>query len=1084
MGRVWRAVHRSGVPAALKIISPDAEEGLDPAAGLQAEIRAVAALEHPNIVPVYDAGVLGPEHEGMSGGRLVQGSPWLAMELAQGSVHDLTERMDWPLLLRILLQTLDGLAHAHARGVIHRDLKPANVLYSRATGNLRVLVADFGMAWAWRRSGPPVDGGTAAYSSPEQLLGQLSEQGPWSDLYSLGCTAFRLITGRRPYRGQTFEELQRAHVFGDQPKLQPRFAVPEGLATWIEGMMAKDPRMRFQRAADAAWSLVQLPAVAQSDAIDIEDEVETVSVLRSGRARARTLPVEAWAELLEDCPEPASDPAAVRPPVPEAWARPPRAKVALRGRGLGLFGLAAPPMVAREAERDQLWTGLAHGDELQVAVVSGGYGFGKSRLGAWLCERAHEVGAAEVFRGRFRPEISATQGLAAMVEEHLRTHGMTGSEVHAHLTQMSRLDAEGVPDPARVARLLRPNDELLDQEPLGVAARVALAWQIMQRRLHGRRILVWLDDAHLGSEAVELLAHLATHAATVPGLILVTVREDVPPVFEARLTELTSTLPTFRTALEPLPRAASVTLVKGMLPVPDALAERIVTAAGGVPLATVRFVSDLVEHGQLKGDPQGVEVDPRVPVPDSLGSLYAGALRRLEVLGEHGREVLEVAAVLGVTVALPEWREACQLLELMLDPQQLAAMATRDFVRPERGGGRYTFGQTLLREALLDALVREDRAQSIHLACGRVLEARGDARAAKAGEHLEAAGQYLRAAAAYLRGMRWLASWDRERALELGTKWYATLGKVAPQGDHRWADGMQVLVQLLGVQGGDAHRAATEALLQRGRGDPQAEALALIELAHADLRAQELGRAAARAELAWHRARETSLRPAAAAVRAEVRRRRGELDQAEALLRDALKVDRDAAPLVLSLARVLSDDGRAGEALMLLDGWADRVTRDHAPMMRARLHRARGEALLALNQPRAALMSLEEACGLRDRAGFDWPELDLDHAAALVATGDQNSAVVVLDELLDRLDDVREARLGTSALTLRALIAADVGEWPMVESCLDTLEDMPGPGRSVPSLARLDKVADLAEAADQVALARRARRLRDLSLPG
>ena len=288
MGEVWRATHRSGIPVALKIISAQAEGDLDPVAALQAEIRAVAALEHPNIVPVHDAGVLGPEHEGMSGGTLVAGSPWLAMELAEGSVHDLLPGLDWTLLLQVLIQILDGLAHAHARGVIHRDLKPANVLYTRASGQLQIMVADFGLAWAWRRPAQPLDGGTAAYSAPEQLLGQLTEQGPWTDLYALGCTAFRMITGRRPYRGQTADELQRAHLFADIPRLTSRFSIPRGLAPWLEALMEKDPRKRFQRASDAAWSLMQLPAPLEGgETIDDEDDIDTVSVLRSGRASTR-----------------------------------------------------------------------------------------------------------------------------------------------------------------------------------------------------------------------------------------------------------------------------------------------------------------------------------------------------------------------------------------------------------------------------------------------------------------------------------------------------------------------------------------------------------------------------------------------------------------------------------------------------------------------------------------------------------------------------------------------------------------------------------------------------------------------------
>ncbi|MEM6931313.1 MAG: serine/threonine-protein kinase, partial [Myxococcota bacterium] len=482
MGEVWRAVHRSGTPVALKIISANVEHGLDPVGALQAEIRAVAALQHPNIVPVFDAGVLGPEHEGMSGGKLVAGSPWLAMELAMGSAHDLLDQMDWGMLVSMLVQVLDGLAHAHARGVIHRDLKPANVLYTRVDGPVRVLLADFGLAWAWRRTSEPLDGGTAAYSAPEQLIRQLSEQGPWTDLYSLGCTAYRLVVGRRPFRGQTADELQRAHLFSPIPKLVPRFPVPPAFEHWLAGMMAKDPRERFQRAADAAWALMQLPAPV-SDDIDDEDELDTISVLQSDRERTRTLPVEAWRSVAPRAGQPALTAAKTRAPIPRDWVRPHHDQPRVGARGLGLFGLFECPLVARTEERNQLWRALVEERRLQLAVVSGPDGIGKSRLAAWLCERAHEVGVAEVFRTSFALDTNGGKGLTDLVEEPLRTHGLAGKDLLEHLQTMVQNDQQYADiEPRSLARFLRPADDSFGAAALATDDRVALTYRLIRRR--------------------------------------------------------------------------------------------------------------------------------------------------------------------------------------------------------------------------------------------------------------------------------------------------------------------------------------------------------------------------------------------------------------------------------------------------------------------------------------------------------------------------------------------------------------------------------------------------------------------------
>lgn len=1070
MGRVWQAVHPSGVSAAVKIISPDAVvgPGPDPVAGLQAEIRSIAALDHPNVVAVYDAGVLGPEHEGMSGGRLMAGSPWLAMELAEGSIRDLADELDWPMLMHLLVQALDALAHAHARGVVHRDLKPGNALYTRASGDLRLLLADFGLAWAWRRSSDPLDGGTAAFSAPEQLLGQLPEQGPWTDLYGLGCTAFRLLCGRPPYRGSTFEDLKRAHVFGDIPRLTPRFECPNGLEEWIAGMIAKDPQRRFQRAADAAWALLQLPSTA----------VTAVSV------PATTLPVTLWVQDPESPALPAIA-AEVRPPVPLRWTKPEAVSAPIEGRGLGVFGMAVPPMVGRQAERQRLWDTLVGGTGLQLAVLSGPGGVGRSRLGAWVCERAHELGTAEVFRTRFSSDTEDSAGLASMLEEHLRTHGMTASEVHAHLTMAAHVGSRHDDDlaPEELTRLLRPYDTVPPMPTLSREQRAELVWRFMSTRCQGRRLLVWLDDADLGSEAFDLVHHLSVAAADHPGMVLLTVREPLAPSVSARLTDLSEALPTFRTALAPLDHASSMELVTGMLPVTDALASRIADASEGLPVAAVQLMAELVQRGQLRGGADRVEVDTRVPLPDSLASLYAGALLRLDVLGAQGRGALEVAAVLGARMSLPEWREACQLLDIGLEPRLLADMTTRGFIRPERGGGTYAFGQGVLRDALLDALGRDGRIERIHLACGQVLEARGETRAARAGWHLEAAGHYLAAANAYLTAMRWLASWDRERAMQLGAQWYAAFGRVAQQGDPRWADGMKVLVQLLQLQGGDAHVAVTEQLLQHGRGDPQAETLALIELARADLEAQSLQRALARAELAWRGAKGTELQASAAAIRAEVRRCRGELGQAVQIVEEALLAEPDAVPLVLSQVHVLCDDDRATEALLGLESWMERNTRDDPPLLRARVYHARGAALLAMGEPEAALSSLDQARELRDQGGFDWPALDLDLAAVFSATGEPALARTVLDALLERLDVVRDPRNRSSALAQLAELEAEACAWDALETHVDALEDLPGPGRARTAVRRLRRSAALAEGAGHVTLARRLRALAEGSLP-
>ena len=150
MAEVWRGRHRrSARTVAIKVLTQS--EARHPAAldAFRAEVRSAASLDHPQIAWVLDYGLLPAEWEQRSAGRLAAGSPYLITEQARGG--DLRrwvrEPPTWAALRLALLQLLDALAFAHARGVVHRDLKPSNVLLgSRREERHGVLLSDFGIA--------------------------------------------------------------------------------------------------------------------------------------------------------------------------------------------------------------------------------------------------------------------------------------------------------------------------------------------------------------------------------------------------------------------------------------------------------------------------------------------------------------------------------------------------------------------------------------------------------------------------------------------------------------------------------------------------------------------------------------------------------------------------------------------------------------------------------------------------------------------------------------------------------------------------------------------------------------------------
>ncbi|CAO5241441.1 protein kinase domain-containing protein [Frankia sp. AgKG'84/4] len=238
------------------------------------EIRTTASLEHPGIPAVFDTGV----HTFPDGSRRV----WLVMQLLRGStVHQLIEDTDYddaPLAIAraagIGAQVAAVLASVHAVDVVHRDIKPDNLVLVPG-GFVKVL--DFGIAILRGADAPPrltqVDHtiGTPEYMSPEQHLGSVIT--PASDLYSLGCLLFGLLTGERVfYLTGSGVSLRELHVKADPPRVGAlRPDVPTELAELVHAMLAKDSRTR-PTAVDAYQALAPWaaapPATPAGDGLD------------------------------------------------------------------------------------------------------------------------------------------------------------------------------------------------------------------------------------------------------------------------------------------------------------------------------------------------------------------------------------------------------------------------------------------------------------------------------------------------------------------------------------------------------------------------------------------------------------------------------------------------------------------------------------------------------------------------------------------------------------------------------------------------------------------------------------------------
>ena len=247
MGEVWRARDtRLGRFVAVKVLPSDLVRDADRRQRFEAEARAVGALNHPNIVAVYDVGT---ESEQI----------YMVAELVEGeSLRSLIRRgpLNPRRLADLAAQIADGLAAAHGVGIVHRDLKPENIMVTR-DGRAKIL--DFGLAKQVPKSvadetatavlsEPGIVMGTVGYMSPEQVRGETVD--PRSDIFSFGCILYELATGKRAFQAGSAAEVLSAILKDDPPPVEN-----PTLEAIIRRCLEKQPDQRFQSAADLAFAL-------------------------------------------------------------------------------------------------------------------------------------------------------------------------------------------------------------------------------------------------------------------------------------------------------------------------------------------------------------------------------------------------------------------------------------------------------------------------------------------------------------------------------------------------------------------------------------------------------------------------------------------------------------------------------------------------------------------------------------------------------------------------------------------------------------------------------------------------------------
>jgi serine/threonine-protein kinase len=292
MATVWRAMDEQlGREVAVKILRP--QFGADPgfAARFRNEARAAGALSHPNVVQVYDFGT-----------DVDSGDQYIVMQLVDGEdlASVLRERgpLDVEEAVAVGASVADALGAAHQHGLIHRDVKPGNILL---TPGGRTLVTDFGISRAVAEASMTVTGttiGSVHYFSPEQAAGE--EVGPASDIYALGIVVYEMLSGRRPFEGDSAAGVALKRLNEPPPPLStPERPIPPPLDAVVMRALARDPAQRYPDADAFSYALRNW-----------RSEADTAAMVAPAVAAAAVIPPP-----LEPAPAP-PPPVAPPPPAP------------------------------------------------------------------------------------------------------------------------------------------------------------------------------------------------------------------------------------------------------------------------------------------------------------------------------------------------------------------------------------------------------------------------------------------------------------------------------------------------------------------------------------------------------------------------------------------------------------------------------------------------------------------------------------------------------------------------------------------------------------------------------------------------
>ena len=659
---------------ALKVLPEEMAANRERLRRFRREVKAVAALNHPNIVTLYSV----EEADELR---------FFTMELVEGrSLDQMIPSEGLPLsqFFDIAIPIADALTAAHERKVVHRDLKPTNVMVSD-TGRVKIL--DFGLAKvateeAAEATGLPTQSltqaglimGTVPYMSPEQVKGEPLDHR--SDIFSLGVMLYEMCTGARPFTAKTSVELMSS-IIRDNPSAvtEIKSELPRQLGRIVKRCLEKDSRRRYQTALDLSNELEELKSEVDSG--------------------ASAVPVAALSRMVD-----ASRRKSHRTP--------------LIGR--------AGEMAQLERQIEQAEAG--HG---AVVMIGGELGVGKTRLVDELVTATRERGFLTLIGHCY--EAEGTLPFMPWVEHQEYVARIAPRDTWRHLLGDSAPEvAKMVPELRRIfpdipAPLAVPPEQ--ERHHLFNSFR-----EYTERSGQVQPLLMVLEDLQWADEpSLLLFQHLAQHADSIAMLMVGTYRDvelDRARPLAKTLRELVRERLVERVALKRLTQrdVRKMLAAMGGSEPPADLVAALFKVTEGNPFFVEEVFQHLEEIGEVKDARGAWRTDLRfeeLEVPESI-RLVLG--RRLERLGEEASDVLTQAAVIGTRFSFELLKALGDFdTEVLLDGLEEAERL--DLIVPvktsKRRETRFRFAHELVRQTLASnlSLLRQQR---LHLRIARAME--------------------------------------------------------------------------------------------------------------------------------------------------------------------------------------------------------------------------------------------------------------------------------------------------------------------------------------------------------------------------